>query len=559
MQKIDYTKLRGGYYTPKIIADFLSKWAIRSVHDSILEPSGGDGIFVESAIDRLKLLGPNSEGIGSKMLAIELDPAEAGKIIDKIQKRQIANPHSIVINDDFFTIAKNELLGKRMFDVVVGNPPFIRYQNFVEEFRDTALQLMREIGLNPNKLTNIWVPFLVISIALLKHGGRLAMIIPAELFQVNYAGQTRKFLTDTFSNIALITFSKLVFKGIQQEVVLLLGEKNGGSASTIKTIEVKDIDGLATLDNDPISLDISRNPALESKVMTHSEEKWTYYFLNRDEIQFLRSIKKRFKLPLTRDVIDVDVGVVTGQNKFFVLKNSEVEKKGLQPNVIKIVARSAHLKGVTFGQKDWRNNLTTDYPMFLFMPPKEDLDLLDDEVKEYIEYGKDKEFNTGYKCRIRKRWYNVPSVWVPDAFMLRQVHSYPKLIVNEIGATCTDTIHRVKIENGVDKKKVTVAFLNSLTFAFAELTGRSYGGGVLTFEPSECEKLPIPLQGLDSLDFDKTDELIRQSKIDEILDINDKILLIDNLGLSKEEAEKLRLIWKKLRDRRINRKHKRKN
>lgn len=143
--------------------------------------------------------------------------------------------------------------------------------------------------------------------------------------------------------------------------------------------------------------------------------------------------------------------------------------------------------------------------------------------------------------------------------MLRQVHGYPKLILNEIGATCTDTIHRIKMENCVDRRNVTVAFLNSLTFAFAELTGRSYGGGVLTFEPSECEKLPIPLEGLDSLDFDKTDELIRQNKIDDVLDINDKILLVDNMGLSQEEAEKLRSIWKKLRDRRINRKHKRKN
>ena len=51
------------------------------------------------------------------------------------------------------------------------------------------------------------------------------MVIPAELFQVNYAGETREFLARYFDRLTLITFQKLVFEEIQQEVILLLGEK----------------------------------------------------------------------------------------------------------------------------------------------------------------------------------------------------------------------------------------------------------------------------------------------------------------------------------------------
>ena len=43
-------KLRGGYYTPNEITDFLSEWAIKSCEDQILEPSCGDGNFLIAII-----------------------------------------------------------------------------------------------------------------------------------------------------------------------------------------------------------------------------------------------------------------------------------------------------------------------------------------------------------------------------------------------------------------------------------------------------------------------------------------------------------------------------
>ena len=52
------------------------------------------------------------------------------------------------------------------------------------------------------------------------------MVIPAELFQVDYAAEARKYLSSHFDKLILVTFKQLVFDGIQQEVVLLLGEKN---------------------------------------------------------------------------------------------------------------------------------------------------------------------------------------------------------------------------------------------------------------------------------------------------------------------------------------------
>ena len=74
------------------------------------------------------------------------------------------------------------------------------------------------------------------------------MVIPAELFQVKYAAETRIFLSNFFERISIITFKKLVFKNIQQEVVLLLCEKRVSYGKGIRTIECRDHNDLKSLD-----------------------------------------------------------------------------------------------------------------------------------------------------------------------------------------------------------------------------------------------------------------------------------------------------------------------
>jgi len=223
----------------------------------------------------------------------------------------------------------------------------------------------------------------------------------------------------------------------------------------------------------------------------------------------------------------------------------------LHDEVSEIVTRSAHLSGLKFSEEDHLNNRNLGRSTYLFNPSP--LQGLSENVKAYIQSGEEAEYHLGYKCRIRDPWYIVPSVWKPDAFMLRQVHDFPKLVLNKSEATCTDTIHRVKIKKGV-KINIIPAFINSITFAFSEITGRSYGGGVLTFEPSEAERLPIPGTNLNRLDIDKSDELLRTEGVYSVLELHDKILLEDGLGLTKETIMSLRSIWEKMRDRRINRK-----
>jgi len=539
-------KLRGGYYTPKIIADFLAKWAIKSKISEVLEPSCGDGILIESAIVTLKNLGAENNKIAKQIQGIEIDSYEMQKTSRRFIDLGIPLLPSQLYIGDFFTYCKTHLLNTRNFDAIIGNPPFIRYQNFLEENRKIAFELMKEAGLRPNRLTNSWVPFLITSALLLKENGRLAMVIPAELFQVNYAAETRKFLSEYLTRITLITFKRLVFDNVQEEIILLLGEKTEDNNNIIRTIELNGLEDLASYKDN----DFTKN---QIKPMDHSTEKWTQYFLDQREIELLRTLRSHPNVNIIGNMMQVDVGVVTGENKFFVLTDEQIKDYSLCKYTRRIVSRSGHLQGIIFSESDWATNVSMQYPAYLLLPPDFSVEHMPDDLLKYIEIGEQLGINRGYKCSIRKKWYMVPSTWIPETFMLRQVHSYPKLVCNEAYATCTDTVHRAKCLNSANAKVVASSFLNSLTFAFAEITGRSYGGGVLTFEPNESEKLPLPVVRTNVLDVIEIDMLVRANKIETVLDITDKALLIEGLGLSVNDTKLLRGIWNKMRDRRLNR------
>lgn len=541
-------KLRGGYYTPEPIAAFLAAWAIQTPKTRVLEPSCGDGNILVAAAEVLIERGAQPATVAELVHCVELDEAEARKAAVRLAALDIPALRDLHV-DDFFEYCRQRLFENVRFDAIIGNPPFIRYQHFQELHRVVAFGLMRQAGMRPTRLTNAWVPFLVASTMLLdERHGRLAMVIPAELLQVSYAAELRQFLTGYYSKITLLTFKKLVFTGIQQEVVLFLGERNGDDRTGIRTIELEGMDDLAEYQHTDFSLS-------DLKIMDHSKEKWTQYFLDQDEIDLLRALRSDSRLTIARKVIDVDVGVVTGLNDFFILTQQQARDLRLGLYTRPVVTRSGHLQGIDFTLDNFVANADKQLPSRILDAPNVPFDQLPEAVQQYVAQGEANGAHRGYKCRIRDRWYVVPSVWTPDAFMLRQIHSYPKMIVNKTRATCTDTIHRVKFRSKLPGETIAAAFLNSLTFAYAEIIGRSYGGGVLELEPNEAESLPLPLINAQALDFEKINSLVLEGDIEAVLHITDRVLLMEGLGLRLQEVERIRNAWYKLRDRRIHRKH----
>ena len=111
-------KLRGGYYTPIDLADFLVRWVSHIEPKKILEPSCGDGSFIDAIAQHL---------FKAQQTYIELDTAEANKARQRLLNDNVGS--ATVLNDDFLGWFLSSLKERNPnFDAVVGNPPFIRYQ-----------------------------------------------------------------------------------------------------------------------------------------------------------------------------------------------------------------------------------------------------------------------------------------------------------------------------------------------------------------------------------------------------------------------------------------------
>lgn len=538
-KKANKKKLLGSYYTPFKLSKFITEWAIDSNTKSILEPSCGDGSFLISASETIR----NKNLKMPKFKAVEIEELEIKKA-----KQLLPDIDCKWINDDFFNAFTS--LKKEKFSLIIGNPPFIRFQEFNEESRNLAFEHLKSYSFKPTKLANVWSAFIQLCIEIVETKGKLAMVIPAELLQVRYASELRNQIINNFNHIILITFKKLVFKDIQQEVILLLAEDKKeklDTNSSVHTIEVND-------END-LSLDLFNfKEKLNKEKLIHPGMKWTSFFIDNTTFNFLDKISKSNKLHKLSDFCEVNVGIVTGRNSFFVV-NAEILKNFQLKNFTnKLVGKTSALNTLSFNKED-----------FLQFEEKNDAYLLNlkdvnpnsfsDGLNEYIKLGEDQDVDKGYKCKIRKEWYIVPSVYVSDGFLFRQIHKYPLLVENQAKVLCTDTIHRVILKNkNINFKLLSVLFINSLTFVWCELSGRSYGGGVLELEPNEANNIILPYSEDIDINFDYLNNLIINNQIDEALAYNDKKILIDYLGLSQQEVISLNTSWKILRDRRINRK-----
>src|SRR5690554_1914140 len=445
-------KLRGGFYTPEPIAAFILKWGINGSSDyEILEPSCGDGVFLEQ-------LKENNHKFNS-VTAIEFDDIEAEKA-DKIKLKS-----KNVINTDFHLYC-NETTQR--FDLVVGNPPYIRYQYFQEEQQNEAIKVFNRAKLKYSKLTNAWVSFVVGSSLLLKEKGKIGFVIPAELLQVSYAQQLREFLAHFYNKINIISFEKLVFPDIQQEVVLLLCEKNNSNTHLIEHLELKDAEELETLD--VLKL---KSP---KKKIDFKSNKWTFYFLEQNEIDFLEKLQNDKIIPRLKEYAKVEVGITTGSNPFFTVPLSIVQFYNLQKYAKPLVGRSVQVPSAIFTEKDWIKNRDSEARThFLSFPKMKELNGAIG-AKDYISWGEEINIHKGYKCRIRDEWQIVPSQRISEALFIRRNNLYPKLIINEAEAFTTDTMHRVTVKPNIEIKALTASYYNSLSLAFSEICGRSHGG-----------------------------------------------------------------------------------
>ena len=526
-------KLSGSYYTPEWIAEFVARWILKYDVHTVLEPSCGDGVFF-SALEKQV----TSNRIS--MLGFDTDSEAIKKCKEKAFQKPI---NAEFFHADYLEWAINNLKSESpaSFDAVVGNPPFIRYQYLEKIQQERAQQLFDLLGLKFTKHTNAWIPFLVTSIKFLNPGGVIGMVVPSEIIHVLYAQGARDFLLNNCSDILLLDPEDLWFEDTLQGAMLLMAKRK--SAVEDSRVSILRTKGKDFAKNNPKVL-FDNADYLSGKVLFR---KWTYALLSKEEYDALARVSTSKNIVTFSNLASVDVGIVTGANKFFLVPDSTVQDYGLENVSHPMFGRSEHCPGVIYDVNQHRANAEHGYPTnFLYFENEDD----GRRYEDYLSTGLEQDIHTRYKCRIRKPWFKVPSVYATPVSMLKRSNGIPRLISNRMGAYTTDTAYRIIPNNTINSERLVYCFINTVTALSAELEGRSYGGGVLELVPSEIGRLLVPYIPDITINLEVLDHLIRAGDMQTVLDAQDSTLFSKCADVKMKDIRLLRNALDRLRLRR---------
>ena len=314
----------GQYFTPEIVADFMISLANINETSKVLEPSCGKGIFLELLKEK-----------GYKNLsAYELD----NELIPNKFKNIIKNESFVSTNID------------EKFDLIIGNPPYIRWKNLEEE-------LKQELATNHlwnkyfNSLCDYSYIFILKSIEHLKENGQLIFITPEYWLNTTHSQTLRNYMlqngyfekiyhfneTPIFNNV---TVSIIIFKFVKSKnrkpfINLTKYYKNKKLTSSIlKSLIKKEEIKFAE------HIDITQFKENENWLLTSNDvKKEMSHFENKCKVNAITKqtlFSSETKFVTIGDICDIGNGLVSGLDKAFQL-NGEILTETEKQNQLKVV------------------------------------------------------------------------------------------------------------------------------------------------------------------------------------------------------------------------------
>lgn len=527
-------KARGAFFTPDAICKYIADWAIRDVRDSILEPSCGEAAFLVAAARRLDRMG--AAVTPGQLNGVEVHPASS-RFADTLV--QGTGRVAQITTADFFSVRP-----ERRHLAVIGNPPYIRYQDFNGKERAKARAAALAAGVPLTGLASSWAAFTIHAAEFLAPGGRLGLVLPAELLTVNYAAEVRRYLMQRFGQVRLVLFTERVFPEVQEEVVLLLAENAlaPGGTTHCELRQVRNADELAAAD--VVTTAIAEGYRWTPRP-THG--KWTQALLPEAALRAYTAVEDNKQFTTLSSWGDTTLGMVTGNNRYFALSPARVAELGIPARELLPLSPpgSRHLRGLTLAKSAWTELGEAGAATWLFRPPA-NLSECSAAARAYIQHGEDTGVPTAYKCRIRTPWWRVPLVPAADMMLTYMNADTPRLTTNRARVHHLNSVHGVYLRVGrkaLGADLLPLASLNTMTLLGAETVGRAYGGGMLKLEPKEADVLPVPSPEILASCRDALTALrpqmavaLRNNRLTAAARLIDGVLLIGALGMSRPQV-----------------------
>lgn len=529
---IENIRTTGAVYTPpKVAAAIVESLGGLGLPSGlkILEPSVGDGAFLREMRQRW---------VGDHYTLVDIDETVIRRLRRKEKSEGAGNVSLRAM--DFLSLAASLIRdGRETFDVIIGNPPFIRSRNFTAKLKTSMAAVAQAMDYPRPQLKNTWAAFLASGARLLSPQGVMAFVLPYELITVAYGQEALRRLVPQFRRIDIYVSREKAFPEIDQDAIVLIAQRGGDAEPGVYMNRVATLSDLTSGESQRLDLSQGADSAVELNA----------YLLEADTVSLLRRLRR------SCDRLDVYTGsapgVVSAANEFFILRKDEVARLGFADWVLPILKKgSLASHKPEFTASDFEALASRD-PVYLLRIRGEREDLPPDLIA-YLEFGEKQGFDQRYKCRNRSRWYEVPIVPKETAFVFKRAHSYPRLCLNEADVYLTDTAYGLRIKEGYSARGLTFSFYTTLTMAFAEMDGRFYGGGVLELSPNEFRGLPIVYHEPSDAEYEAFLKVHEDAQGDPgpILDFGDR-WLAPRLSLSPDGMKKLRSAWLALRAHRL--------
>ena len=380
------------------------------------------------------------------------------------------------------------------FDVVIGNPPYIRKQGLVENYPELCVYYENKY-LSATSNYDIYTLFMEESYRLINKKGIVSFILPHKFLISDFGVGIRKFFKLNNSVDSLVHFgSELVFKEASTYTCILNLTKNIKEKIKFKKISPTKLSESFVWDTMLYNNLSSENWDLQSqKVFDVIEKLKTQPYTVNDVFS-----KVFVGLQTSLDAVYVFEG--SNKEDYFEGYNSkydyhfEIEKELIKP--------------VLGGKDVLRYNLNSNHNFVLFPYKKDGTPISEEYIKNNLPktYSYLKHFETEIRGREKGKM-DIDEGWY--LYIYQKNHEKfpsPKIMTREISLGCSMTYdsdgkyyHNTKVYSFIKNKKFNIdekyylGILNSkLMWFFIKNTGSEYSGGYYVFKTNYIKPFPLP-------------------------------------------------------------------
>lgn len=330
-----FNKNTGSYYTPQFVARFFTKFLELNIPNiykqdiKLLEPAVGSGIFVRTFLER-HIEATQRENIKNNIfnnvLAVDKNPTACNaanlslSLLHLVSYGRLPDENLHILSEDSLEVFKGNNY-KDSFDIVISNPPYIKYNSLEPEMRKALKEFLGDLSFGK---TDLYIAFIKIAIKTLKNDGFGCFVLPNTFLTTDSCKSIRKEIYEKCNVECILDLSdnkQRIFSDAGVYPILLIFKKTNNKSNAI-IAKIQDNVGQAMhsvlnkkfVENDNFSV-------YEVGNLFFSEEKW--YLLPPKELNLKYKIFNNSKIS---DFFDVRTGFSSGNIDAFIISKKLIPK-----------------------------------------------------------------------------------------------------------------------------------------------------------------------------------------------------------------------------------------